>query len=219
MNKPRIEIPELTLFLSNGKFKESDIIQLLDELNVKYFLNIEVKHRLRFFLKKHNLKIPEHSFFDIYEKYSFKSDKKLNFHKLLRIIEKVYSKENYYEIIKKIISIMQENEFYEDNTFGSIIKRFKLNENKFSNESQKALVLSMRLKEYQLQNFHMISFDLINNLINKILEKIKDDRYQSNKIGKINQLYITPFYQSGERAYNEIKLVKNPGKIISINNK
>jgi hypothetical protein len=220
MKYPRIEIPEFAEFLSNCSFQKSDVKQFLTKLEKKYANDIAIKHKVRIILRKHNIKIPYHSFFSIQDKYSIikadKSKSNINYliSKYLNLSQKYEIKEK--QLKHKIVENFVENEFYLENTFGNIFAHYEIKKKYFSKDNCEKIDVFKQLREYEINDIESIGRELINLILNKVIYRI---RYELRKLKSEEETVentFKPFIQSSEKGFEKIKLSKAPGKIILI---
>jgi hypothetical protein len=206
-----IDVPEIALFLSNCDFSKKSILLFLDEIYRKYQNNYLIINKVKNVLKLLKIKLPYHKVFNIQriKKPINKGNDLIPIKNIKKEILETSKNKNINEILK----------FYK-------IKKYFFKKNFFNNVDLNKTINSLD------ENFKLLFLnkliELVNYKINKTYFEKKRMEYENNKSLKnvmesLNEeekkSEFDPFYQTSEKAFSEIKKVKNPGKFILIRSK
>ena len=226
-NTFKVEIPELTTFLSNGVFNQEVTNKFLDVLYAKYRFNRYVRLKIKdTFIKLSIAYNHDHSFFthiitENNDEYSFQflikslkfnealtTQKKNKFRELL--LNKIISKSKV-QIVKRSFQGIYEKLDVSNLHYKGIFKTYNISK-KYNEE----------LDTIEFKNvLEHIARKKLNQLVKLTEKEIKYKEYIIHKNSMLNLMNYQemPFVETCGKAFDRIKYARNPKKIILINSK
>lgn len=226
-NTFKLEIPELTTFLSNGVFNQEVTNKFLDILYAKYRFNRYVRLKIKDTFIKLSIAYNENHLFFTHiitnnnDGYSFQfliktlkfndsltNQNKLKYRKLL--LNKIISKVKV-QVVKKSFQEIYEKMGVSNLHCKGIFKRYNILK-KYAEELD-----NMEFKKV-VEHIARIKLNMLIKLTEKEL-KYKDYIIRNNSVLSLMNHKEEPFIESCGKAFDRIKYARNPKKIILINSK
>ena len=226
-NTFKVEIPELTTFLSNGVFNQEVTNKFLDVLYAKYRFNRYVRLKIKdTFIKLSIAYNHDHSFFthiltENNDQYSFQylikslkfdktlcKQKKVKFRNLL--LEKTMNSYKQ-KVVKRTFQGIQEKLAVSNLHYKGIFKTYNIVK-EFTEE-----LSSIEFRNI-LEHFARIKVNQLIKLTDKEV-KYKDYIIHKNSMLNLMNYQEVPYVETCGKAFDRIKYARNPKKIILINSK